>query len=57
MVRYVGESARSARERFNEHLADAQNAKADSHMKKHWVNVHGGEKTAFKFEILGFFNL
>ena len=53
---YVGESARSARERMNEHVEDAHNTKVESHMRKHWANIHGGQEKVFKFEILGFFN-
>ena len=55
-ARYVGESARSANERFNEHIDDAKKARKDSHIYKHWVNHHGGRETQFQFEVVGFFN-
>ena len=35
-ARYVGESARSVKERFNEHVEDGEGEKKDSHMWKHW---------------------
>ena len=38
MARYVGETARSAKERFGEHWEDALKKKADSHIYKHWQN-------------------
>ena len=52
---YVGESARSGAERMSEHLADAVCGRKDSHIHKHWVNQHNGERTKFSFKILGFF--
>merc|ERR1712030_314120 len=35
---YVGESARSAKERFGEHWDDAEKSRSDSHISKHWKN-------------------
>ena len=54
LAKYVGESARSAKERFSEHMEDADNQKADSHMYKHWQNQHGGRRTEFLFTIVSF---
>ena len=56
MARYVGESARSAKERFAEHWDDALKKKPDSHIYKHWQNKHNGKETAFKFKIISFHN-
>ena len=36
MAMYVGETARSAKERFSEHWDDAMKQKQDSHIYKHW---------------------
>ena len=44
-ARYVGESARSIKERFNEHVEDGENERKDSHMWKHWTMHHAGTKT------------
>ena len=52
LAMYVGESARSAKERFAEHWDDAEKKKADSHMHKHWQNQHGGRRTEFLFTIV-----
>ena len=41
---YVGETARSGYERGLEHLRDFQEMKLDSHMLKHYVEIHEGEK-------------
>ena len=54
LARYVGETARSANERFGEHWEDAQKKRKDSHIYKHWQNKHGGEETTFKFKIISF---
>ena len=54
MAKYVGESARSAKERFGEHWDDARKGKQDSHIFKHWQNQHGGTQTLFKFKIISF---
>ena len=56
LARYVGESARSAKERFGEHWDDAMKKRPDSHIYKHWQNQHGGQKTAFKFKVVSFHN-
>merc|ERR1712082_139601 len=53
---YVGESARSAKERFGEHWDDAKKSRSDSHISKHWKNHHAGKKTEFKFRIISFHN-
>merc|ERR1712030_214445 len=52
---YVGESARSGSERMTEHLDNARDKRADSHIFKHWSNQHGGRQTGFSFKILKFF--
>ena len=52
----MGKSARSGSERMGEHLGDAHSGKKDSHILKHWLNRHGGEKTKFFFKILKFFS-
>ena len=41
---YVGESARTAYERGQEHSQDYLKLKEDSHMYKHWVEEHQGEQ-------------
>ena len=51
---YVGETARSGNERYNEHVEDADAGKKDSHMYKHWSLHHGGKRTRFQFNILEF---
>jgi hypothetical protein len=38
---YVGESARSLKERAGEHQRDYDSMKDDSHMLKHWTAAHG----------------
>ena len=53
---YVGESACSASERFNEHIEDAKKARKYSQIHKHLDNNHGGRETQFQFEVVGFFN-
>ena len=40
---YIGETARSAYERGLEHLRDYEELKLDSHMLKHFVELHEGE--------------
>ena len=52
---YVGESARSAAERMEEHLDDAICGRKDSHIHKHWVKKHNGRQTRFSFQVLKFF--
>ena len=52
---YVGESSRSLKERYGEHVDDAKGTKKDSHMRKHWEVHHGGERTSFKVEVVGFY--
>ena len=37
---YIGESSRSLFERSKEHIKDAINFKADSHIIKHWILTH-----------------
>ena len=54
-AKYVGESARSACERFTEHIKDAEAMKKGSHIWKHWTIQHAGKRTEFQFKILGFF--
>merc|ERR1712030_284253 len=54
LAKYVGESARSAKERFGEHWEDARKGRPDSHIYKHWQNQHGGTQTEFKFKIISF---
>ena len=47
MALYVGETARTARERFNGasgHLEDYKRNSDKSHMYKHWKESHNGEK-------------
>ena len=39
---YVGESSRSGFERSKEHWDDDRSESDDSHIHKHWVNMHGG---------------
>ena len=56
LAKYVGESARSAKERFGEHWEDARKGSPDSHIFKHWQNVHGGKETRFTFEIISLHN-
>ena len=41
---YFGESARTGFERGLEHERDFHNMKEDSHMAKHWLDVHQGEE-------------
>ena len=53
---YVGESARSASERMTEHMENARDRRADSHIYKHWSIQHAGKETKFSFKILGFFD-
>merc|ERR1711888_294878 len=45
LAKYVGESARSAKERFGEHWEDALKKKPDSHIFKHWESKHDGRQT------------
>ena len=53
---YVGETARSVAERSKEHWEDFTSNKEDSHMRKHWLEKHGGEgKPNFRFEIVRFY--
>merc|ERR1712055_517319 len=56
LAKYVGESARSAKERFSEHWEDAKKGRADSHISKHWQNQHAGVETEFRFKIVSFHN-
>ena len=56
LAKYVGETARSAKERFAEHWEDARKKKSDSHIHKHWQNQHGGVETEFCFKIVSFHN-
>ena len=37
-------------------MEDANLEKKGSHMWKHWTVQHSGNKTEFKFEILGFYS-
>ena len=55
-ARYVGETARSLSERYSEHVEDGEKGTKSSHMSKHWSVHHGGNKTKFKVEIIGFFS-
>ena len=41
---YVGETARSINERSKEHWDDWASRKEDSHIRKHWEDVHQGEE-------------
>ena len=52
---YVGESARSMHERYNEHIDDADSELRNSHMYKHWTVHHQGTETRFKVEVIGFY--
>ena len=50
---YVGETSRSLYERTKEHIRDGQNRAEDSHIAKHWEQVHGGEEMPeFRFRIV-----
>ena len=51
-VKYIGESSRSLKERAEEHRQDSKSEDKLSHMRSHWEEVHGGERTDFKFKIL-----
>ena len=42
--KYIGVSSRSAFERGLEHQRDLEDLKADSHMLKHYFDVHADEK-------------
>ena len=53
---YIGESARSPNERFNEHMDDARLKRPGSHIWKHWSTQHQGLETRFKFEVVAHFN-
>ena len=47
MALYVGETARTARERLNGpsgHLEDYKKKREKSHMFKHWQECHSGER-------------
>ena len=55
-VKYVGETARSGSERWGDHMRDAGNKAADSHIYKHWQNEHAGRETEFQFQIIKFFS-
>ena len=48
---YIGESARSAFERGNEHLNDYKVKKEDSHMFKHFCDEHSSEVTRPEFKM------
>ena len=50
---YVGESSRSLYERTKEHWEDAGGGSEDSHIHKHWINVHSGVGAPkFKFRVI-----
>ena len=50
---YVGETARSLKERSGEHWADAEGWKDESHMVEHQVMAHGGEENpSFNFKVV-----
>ena len=55
-MKYVGETARSGSERWGDHMRDAGNKRADSHIYKHWQNEHDGRETEFQFQIIKFFS-
>ena len=55
-ARYVGESARSIYERYGEHVEDGNKQMNDTHMMKHWNLHHGGVKTSFKVQVLGYYS-
>ena len=42
--KYIGETARSAYERGLEHLGDFESMKLDSHIMKHFLDMHEGER-------------
>ena len=52
---YIGESARSINERFNEHMKDARLRRPGSHIWKHWSVQHQGVETRFEVEVVGQF--
>lgn len=54
-ARYVGETSRSLAERYSEHVNDGEKGAKSSNMFKHWQVHHGGKKTNFKVEVIGFF--
>jgi hypothetical protein len=50
---YVGETARSLKERSGEHWADAEGGKEESHMVEHQVLAHGGGvHPSFNFKVV-----
>ena len=50
---YVGETSRSLYERSGEHWDDSKKRDEESHIWKHWQNVHGGiGKPEFKFKLI-----
>ena len=57
VYRYVGETGRSFSERVRDHWDDCWKGKEDSHILKHWVNIHGGVgEPKFHFEIANTFH-
>ena len=56
VAKYVGESARSVKERYGENIEDAEKDRKDSHMGKHWAVQHQGKRTDFKVEVVGYFS-
>ena len=51
-ARFIGESARSAFERGQEHLEGYLKAREDSHMAKHKMLDHPGEEVTFQMKVL-----
>ena len=52
---YVGETSRSLYERSREHVKDGADRTEDSHIAKHWEQVHKGEPMPeFRFKIVSF---
>ena len=41
---------------MGEHVEDANMARTDSYMHKHWCNQHNGVRTTFSFKILSFYS-
>ena len=55
---YVGETARSLKERASEHIRDGRKWEEDSHMAKHWGEEHEGEEMPefpFRFKLVSKF--
>ena len=52
---YIGETARSMGERYNEHMSNYRGMKGSSPFHQHCMEQHDGKHTSFREDILGIY--